>query len=249
MSKITLVNITKRFEERSVLRNLSLTFSEKQTSVLIGPSGCGKSTLLKILVGLIKPTTGHVYYNQDELNDQNVDRLRLQIGYVIQEGGLFPHLNVLKNITLQANFLGYEKSLIRDRLDFLIDLVQLPSVLLTLHPLDLSVGQRQRISLVRALFLDPPCIFLDEPFAALDPITRHELQIQLKNIFLQLKKSVILVTHDMKEALFFGDEIVLMQKGEVIQQGSYQDLALHPANPYVKTFLQQDPILLERVFL
>lgn len=236
--KIVLENVSKAFNHNEVLENTTLCFRENQTTALIGPSGCGKSTLLQLIVGLIKQTTGHIYFDQSELTPSTANTLRQKIGYVIQDGGLFPHLTAYENITLLARTLGYDPIFIRDRYTFLCELMQLPSGLFSLYPYELSGGQRQRISLMRALLLDPPCILLDEPFAALDPLTKRELQIQLKDIFSKLCKTAILVTHDMQEAAYFSDEIILMKEGRIVQRGSYQELLNNPKAPFVSEFIK-----------
>lgn len=235
---IDLKKVSKKFQHNQGVEEVSLTFEDGQTNVLIGPSGSGKSTLLRLIVGLISPTSGQIFIDNQEVNVKNILSQRRKIGYVIQEGGLFPHLTVLDNLSLLARFLGFSPMHIQERIAFLCDLVQLPKKLLDSYPLRLSGGERQRISLMRALMLDPPYLLLDEPFASLDPITRHELQLQLKQIFSQLNKSVILVTHDMREAAFLGCEIILMRAGRIIQKGPIQDLMQKPADPFVTSFIQ-----------
>lgn len=222
----------------SILNSTHLIIKEGITTALIGPSGCGKSTLLRLLVGLISPTTGQIYFDEQELTPQTVQHIRRQIGYVIQEGGLFPHLTALENVILLARFLKYDTTFIQKRINSPCQLVQLSPKILNLYPLQLSGGERQRVSLMRALMLDPAYLFLDEPLAALDPISRYELQQQLKQIFEALRKTVILVTHDMHEAAYFGHEIVLMKEGNIIQTGSFQELVKHPSDLFVSQFIQ-----------
>ena len=212
--------------------------------MLIGPSGCGKSTLLRLIVGLIAPSSGRVIVNDQELTPANAEALRHGIGYVIQDGGLFPHLTAERNVSLLARFLGRSDADVSKRVGELAQLVQLPDGALTRYPGDLSGGQRQRLGLMRALMLDPPLLLLDEPLGALDPITRSELQTQLKDIFARLNKTVILVTHDMGEAAYFGDAIVLMRDGQVVQNGTLDDLLHRPVAPYVSDFIraQRSPL-------
>lgn len=235
---VILKNVSKYFKEHGALEPTTLTIEDGKTTVLIGPSGCGKSTLLRLIVGLIPPTEGQIFFDSEEVNDTTINDLRKKIGYVIQDGGLFPHLNVRDNVTLFARFLGYSSLTIEERITFFCDLVKLPTNILNSYPLKISGGERQRVSLMRALMLNPDYILLDEPLAALDPVTRFELQVQLKQIFSYLQKTVILVTHDMREAAFLGSEIILMRQGKIIQKGSFQDLIRSPKEPFVTDFIQ-----------
>jgi osmoprotectant transport system ATP-binding protein len=239
---ITLENLSKTFGEEPLIKGLFLTFAEHQTTVLIGPSGCGKSTILRLILGLLSPTTGSIFFNYQKLTPLNVDQWRQQIGYVTQEGGLFPHLTARQNIVLMARFFYYEEGWIQQRLKELSELVRLPLRYLDQYPTELSGGQRQRVSLMRALFLDPRCLLLDEPLGALDPIARHKLQVELKQIFLDLHKTLVLVTHDMQEAAYLGDEIVLMRRGRISQKGSFQELVDHPAEHFVTEFIQHQQL-------
>ncbi len=237
-------NAAKNYGSQTALAPTSLTFAPGKTTVLIGPSGCGKSTLLRLLVGLIAPTSGRVIVNDSELTPENAQTRRHEIGYVIQDGGLFPHLTAERNVTLLATFLGRPDAEISRRVGELAELVQLPRESLSRFPANLSGGQRQRIGLMRALMLDPPLLLLDEPLGALDPITRVELQTQLKDIFARLNKTVVLVTHDMGEAAYFGDAIVLMRAGRIVQTGALSDLLERPAETYVTDFIraQRSPL-------
>jgi osmoprotectant transport system ATP-binding protein len=241
---IAVENVSKSYGKHTALAPTTLTFAPGQTTVLIGPSGCGKSTLLRIIVGLIRPETGRVLFGEQELTVENAQALRHAMGYVIQDGGLFPHLTAERNVTLLARFLKLPDGSIRTRVAELTGLVQLSQELLTRYPTALSGGQRQRVGLMRALMLDPALLLLDEPLGALDPITRSELQTQLKAIFARLGKTVILVTHDMGEAAYFGDAIVLMRDGHVVQCGTLADLLERPAEPYVAEFIraQRSPL-------
>jgi osmoprotectant transport system ATP-binding protein len=240
---ITLEKVTKSIGNESLLEETSLTFAEHQTTAIIGPSGCGKSTLLRLILRLAVQTSGTIYLDKQVLNSSNADYWRQQIGYVTQDGGLFPHLSVRHNIILMGNFLNYKPEWIEERLQKLSELIHLPPRLLSQYPSELSGGQRQRVSLLRALFLDPQCLLLDEPLGALDPISRYELQVELKQIFNRLGKTILLVTHDMREAAYFGDEILLMREGRVVQKGSHSELDHHPIEPFVTEFirLQQFP--------
>jgi osmoprotectant transport system ATP-binding protein len=229
--------LTKRFGAEHALGPIDLVF-EPGTTALIGPSGCGKSTLLRLLVGLIRPDAGEVRFDDAPLTDSSVAAVRRRVGYVIQDGGLFPHLSAADNVALMARQIGWDKARIQTRLAELALLVHLSEELLTRFPQQLSGGQRQRVSLMRALMLDPDVILLDEPLGALDPLVRSELQVDLKGIFARLGKTVVLVTHDLGEAGFLAQRIALMQSGRVLQLGSIASLYEAPADPFVTHFVR-----------
>lgn len=231
-------NIIKSFNSITALKGITLELPASQTSVLIGPSGCGKSTLIKLIVGIYKPNSGNIYIDGEEVTQQNIQKFRRKIGYVIQEGGLFPHLTAKQNVTLMANFCGWDKNQIEKRLEELAELTKISKDVLNRYPLHLSGGQNQRIGLMRALMLDPDLLLLDEPLGALDPMIRYELQSDLKNIFRTLNKTVLMVTHDLGEAEYFGDHIILMKDGLIIQQGIFQDFLKNPADIFVTKFIQ-----------
>ncbi|MEO6418883.1 MAG: ATP-binding cassette domain-containing protein [Polyangiaceae bacterium] len=228
----------------SALAATTLSFEAGSTTVLIGPSGCGKSTLLRIVLGLVEPDEGRVLFDGEALTRENAEVLRRRTGYVLQEGGLFPHLTAKKNVSLLADVLGRPEATSAARIAKLAELVRLPLQILSAFPHDLSGGERQRVSLMRALMLDPEWVLLDEPLGALDPITRRALQSELRDIFARLKKTVILVTHDMGEAAYFGDVIVLMRKGKIVQRGTARELLESPAEPFVSEFIraQRSPL-------
>jgi len=234
---LQLVGISKNYNGAPALAPTNLSIAEARTTVLIGPSGCGKSTLLRLIAGLILPESGSVTVEGVPLTPENIMDLRHRMGYVIQEGGLFPHLTVQGNVSLMARHLGWDATRIKDRLHELAGLVQLPPTLLDRYPAELSGGQRQRASLMRALMLDPRLLLLDEPLGALDPMIRYELQQELHAIFEKLAKTVVMVTHDIAEAAFFGHTLVLMRDGHIVQQGSIQELARSPAEPFVSDFI------------
>ncbi len=231
-------DVSKHLGGRPVLGRTNWELPAGRTSVLIGPSGCGKTTLLKIMVGLLRPDTGIVRVGQKILDANSVWELRRRFGYVIQEGGLFPHLTAMGNMTLMARHLDWTADRIEQRVEKLVQLTQFPTDGLTRFPAELSGGQRQRVSLMRALFLDPDYLFLDEPLGALDPLIRADLQNDLKQIFAKLKKTVVMVTHDLHEAVFFADEIALMNEGNIIQRGTAGDLVSRPATPFVERFIR-----------
>ena len=235
---IALENVSKTYGMQLALAPISLQFATGKITALIGPSGCGKSTLLRLMLGLIEPDSGRVIFDGQVLSREHVQRIRHAVGYVIQDGGLFPHLTARENAALLAKFLQRGARWVEDRILQLADLVKLPLAALDRYPQDLSGGQRQRVGLMRALMLDPEMLLLDEPLGALDPIVRSELQTELKSIFTKLGKTVILVTHDMNEAAYLASDIVLLREGRVVQRGTLNDLLHHPAEPYVKQFIQ-----------
>ena len=226
------------YGDLTVVRDLTMQVSHGQTVALIGPSGCGKSTVLKLAAGLLQPIGGSVVINGADLRDCDLRKVRQRIGYVVQSGALFPHLSAADNVTLGARYLRREPRFISERLAELADMVRLPWQLLQHYPGELSGGQRQRVSIMRALFLDPDVLLLDEPLGALDPMVRAELQQELHGWFASLRKSVLLVTHDMPEAAFFADHLVLMRDGQVLQQGSCRQLLQQPANEFVDAFVK-----------
>jgi osmoprotectant transport system ATP-binding protein len=245
---IDLNHVSKRYGSTTALHPLDLTITPGQTTVLIGPSGCGKSTLLRLMIGLIRPDSGTVRCEGEIIGPHNIEAIRHRMGYVIQEGGLFPHLTAHDNITLVARYLGWKRERINARVRELATLVQLPANRLGSYPTQLSGGQRQRVSLMRALMLDPAVLLLDEPLGALDPMIRADLQSDLRDIFRQLQKTVVLVTHDMGEAGFFGNTIILLRSGQIVQQGTLRDLLDQPAEPFVEAFInaQRSPLELSK---
>lgn len=238
-------DVSKSFGSQRVLDRVSLVVARGATTVLLGPSGGGKSTLLRVLNGLIAPETGEVFFDGQPLTASNSRRLRHRMGYVVQEGGLFPHLTAAGNISLLASHLGWDRDRIRERLKTLMDLARLPGEALDRYPAELSGGQRQRVGLMRALMLDPTVLLMDEPLGALDPITRSQLQTDLRDIFRDLKKTVIIVTHDLAEAAFFADEVVLLANGRIEQRGPMRELVQRPATTFVSDFVraQREPLL------
>jgi osmoprotectant transport system ATP-binding protein len=234
---VQLLAVAKHYAGAPALHPTDLSIERGKTTVLIGPSGCGKSTLLRVIIGLIPPDSGTIDFDASQITPVNIKMLRRRIGYVIQEGGLFPHLTARANILLMARHLGKSDEEVRARLLELCELTRFPENLLARYPLELSGGQRQRVSLMRALMLSPELLLLDEPLGALDPLVRASLQKDLKEIFVRLRQTALLVTHDLAEAAYFGDDIVLMNEGRVVQQGSITDLSERPANPFVSEFI------------
>ncbi len=230
-------NCRKTFGNVEALKRITLQIPAEKTTILIGPSGCGKSTLLRLMIGLLAPDAGEIYFDGQEIRSRDLLDMRREMGYVIQEGGLFPHLNARNNVTLMARYLRWPKDAIRDRLWELAEMTQFPKAALERYPAELSGGQRQRLALMRALMLNPKVLLLDEPLGALDPIIRFDLQGDLKRIFRRLGKTVVLVTHDLGEAGYFGDRLVLMRDGEIIQEGDMREFIRAPADPFVTRFL------------
>ncbi|WP_417471792.1 ATP-binding cassette domain-containing protein [Luteimonas mephitis] len=229
--------VSKRYGPTIALDALDLSIAAGSTTALIGPSGAGKSSVLRMLVGLEWPDSGQVRFDGEPLRRATLLEQRRRIGYVIQEGGLFPHLTGAGNAALLARTLGWDASRVEARLRELAELCRLPFAALSRYPAELSGGQRQRVGLIRALMLDPRVLLLDEPLGALDPVVRHELQAQMRDLFDALGKTVVLVTHDVAEAAWFGDTLVLLRNGRVLQQGSARDLLDAPADPFVREFM------------
>jgi osmoprotectant transport system ATP-binding protein len=240
---IEIQGASKSYQGREALHPITLQVPAERSLAMIGPSGCGKSTLLRLVVGLINPDKGQITIEGTPMNPGTARSLRLQMGYVIQDGGLFPHMTVAQNVTLMARQLKWERPRVDERLAHLAQLVQLPDHLLPRYPAQLSGGQRQRVGIMRALMLDPKVILMDEPMGALDPIVRASLQQDLKKIFQDLRKTVLMVTHDMGEAAFLGQEIVLMRDGSIVQKGPLEELRDQPADPFVIEFLKAQRVL------
>ena len=245
-SKIALRNVEMRFGDIVALDLTNLQIAAGQTTVLIGPSGCGKSTILRLIIGLLMPTSGIVEFEGAPVSQNNILTLRRRMGYVIQDGGLFPHLTAAQNVTLMARHLHtLQEDEIQAKLNELCELTRFPQEGLARYAVELSGGQRQRVSLMRALALDPDVLLLDEPLGALDPMVRASLQTELKEIFSRLGKTVILVTHDMAEAGYIADSIVLMREGRIIQQGTLDDLRERPADNFVSEFISAQRSLIQ----
>lgn len=228
----------KRYGQVVALERIDLEFAAGSTTALIGSSGSGKSTILRLLLGLEWSDHGCVRIDGRVLEVADVLALRRRVGYVIQEGGLFPHLTALGNLTLLPRHLGWSADRIRERAESLAALTHLPSDALDRYPAELSGGQRQRVALMRGLMADPDALLLDEPLGALDPIVRHELQDELKHLFDRLGKTVIVVTHDLAEAAWFADRLVLLREGAVVQDGTFEGLRDRPASEFVRQFVQ-----------
>jgi osmoprotectant transport system ATP-binding protein len=235
---VLLENVSHAFGGVPAVYPLTLAIPRAQTTVLVGPSGSGKSTLLRMMVGLVRPDTGQVLFDGRLLTPETAPEERRRMGLVLQGGGLFPHLTVAGNVALVARYLGWEPTRISSRAEALLARVQLPAEVLKRYPAELSGGQRQRVSLVRALMLEPALVLLDEPLGALDPITRSELQEDLRATFRALQTTVVLVTHDLGEAAYLGDGLVLFREGRMVQSGTAADFIHRPADEFVERFVR-----------
>jgi osmoprotectant transport system ATP-binding protein len=235
--QVDLRGISKHYGDSAALTDLDLVFPSAVTTALIGPSGCGKSTVLRLLVALIAPDAGEISVDGEPLATLDVIAWRRRIGYVIQEGGLFPHLSAGDNVTLMACHLGWDRVRTARRLEELVTLARFPREALGRYPTELSGGQRQRVGLMRALLLDPALVLLDEPLGAVDPLGRAELGHDLREIFHALGKTVVLVTHDVGEAAALADFVAVMRAGRVVQRGRFAEIAAAPADPFVAAFL------------
>jgi len=234
---VNLVDVSKHYAGATALHSTNLSVERGETTVLIGPSGCGKSTLLRLIIRLIEPDSGSIEFDDEPITSDIIGTLRRRIGYVIQEGGLFPHLTARANVLLMARHIGKPEDKMQNRLAELCELTRFSVNLLSRYPVELSGGQRQRVGLMRALMLSPELLLLDEPLGALDPLVRASLQKDLKEIFARLQQTVLFVTHDLAEAIYFGDEIVLMNDGRIVQKGSVTDLRDNPTDPFVLEFI------------
>jgi osmoprotectant transport system ATP-binding protein len=241
---IDIQHLTKQFASHAAVDNISLHVARGETLVLLGTSGCGKTTTLKMINRLIEPTSGSIQVDGIDVQQQAGPELRRRIGYVIQDGGLFPHYTVAEAIATVPNLLGWDKERVQARTNELIAKLQLPETALNRYPSELSGGQRQRVGLARALATQPPVVLMDEPFGALDPFTRRHVRRELFGLNELKETTVVLVTHDVSEAIELADRIALMDKGQIVQIGSPDDLLNRPVNDFVREFLDEKPIRL-----
>jgi osmoprotectant transport system ATP-binding protein len=238
---IEISNLTKRFQTHTAVDHVSLNVNKGETLVLLGTSGCGKTTTLKMINRLIEPTSGEIRINGIEVRQQPGPELRRRMGYVIQDGGLFPHYSVAEAIATVPKLVGWTSEQIVYRTQELMTKLQLPTTLLNRYPSELSGGQRQRVGLARALATHPPVVLMDEPFGALDPFTRRHVRRELFGLNELKETTVVLVTHDVNEALELADRIALMDKGRIVQIGPPDELLTHPATDFVREFLDDKP--------
>ena len=234
---IELTGVRKRFGETVALDLPGFVVPEGTVLALIGPSGCGKSTLLRLVVGLIRPDQGEVRVGGTVTSPATRAEILPRIGYVIQDGGLFPHLTALENAALVARHRGWTRDRVDARIAELLELTRLDRELLDRYPTELSGGQKQRVALMRALMLDPDVLLMDEPLGALDPMIRSRLQRDLREVFERLETTVLFVTHDLAEAATVSDEVALLRAGRLVQRGKPEELAASPADPFVTEFV------------
>ena len=234
---LELQNISKTFEGRLVLSDVNLIVPKGATHALIGSSGSGKTTLLRITLGLIPFDRGYVKINDQALLSFTQVEWADRIGYVPQDGGLFPHITGKNNVALIAKLRGWNKARIEARVEELRKVVDLDAEILAQFPREMSGGQKQRVSIMRAAMMNPEVMLLDEPMAALDPLIRRSLQRELKSIFKRLDKTVLLVTHDLGEAVYLAEEITMLHEGKILQRGTYRELLKNPATPFVSQFI------------
>ncbi|WP_420147120.1 ABC transporter ATP-binding protein [Spirosoma sp.] len=233
--------LTKKFATHTAVDNVTLEVSQGETLVLLGTSGCGKTTTLKMINRLIEPSSGFISVNGVDVRQQDAPALRRRIGYVIQDGGLFPHYTIAEAIATVPRLLNWEESVIQERTHELIARLRLPEAMLARYPSELSGGQRQRVGLARALAAKPPVVLMDEPFGALDPFTRRHVRRELFELNELKETTVVLVTHDVNEALELADRIALMDKGRIVQIGPPHELLNQPASDFVRDFLDEQP--------
>ncbi|MED3987124.1 betaine/proline/choline family ABC transporter ATP-binding protein [Peribacillus simplex] len=240
-------NVSKIYKGgKKAVKNISLDIKKGEFICFIGPSGCGKTTTMKMINRLIEPSKGKILINGENIMEKDPVELRRQIGYVIQQIGLFPHMTILENITLVPKLLKWNEQKKKERALELLQLVDMGPEYLERYPYELSGGQQQRIGVLRALASNPPLILMDEPFGALDPITRDALQEEFKNLQRTLDKTIVFVTHDMDEAIKLADRIVILKAGEIVQVGTPDEILRNPANEFVEEFIGKDRLLQTR---
>lgn len=243
---IEVKNVSKHFGSIKAVDNISFDVAEGEKLILLGTSGCGKTTTLKMINQLIEPSVGTIKVNGENVLTQSPQKLRRSIGYVLQHHGLFPHYTIAENIETVPSLLQWNKSKKQQRTKELLEQLHLSyEEYAHLYPSQLSGGQQQRIGVARALAADPPVLLMDEPFGALDPVTRSEIRKELMQLEAFQKKTIIMVTHDIQEAFIYGDRICLMDKGRIMQTGTPHELLFHPANEFVSNFLAEQHLQLE----
>ena len=241
---ITFEGVTHRYGATTALAGIDLTLADHELCILLGPSGSGKSTLLRLVNRLLEPASGRILVDGRDVRSYRPEALRLTIGYVIQDVGLFPHWKVRDNVATVPKLLGWERARISRRVEEVLDLVGLPARTYgDRYPHQLSGGEAQRVGVARALAADPPILLMDEPFSAVDPLGRHRIQEEFLAIQRRLKKTVVFVTHDVDEAVRLGDRIALLKEGRLVQHDRTEVLLEAPANPFVAEFMGQDRTL------
>lgn len=238
-------HISKHFNGIEAVKDVSFRVGEGETMVLLGTSGCGKTTTLKMLNRLIDATSGRIEILGKNIGEEKPEILRRSIGYVSQNNGLFPHYTVAENIAVVPKLQKWRESDIREHTGRLLEQLKLPDDFKDKYPGELSGGQQQRVAIARALIADPPVLLLDEPFGALDPVTRASVRRDFAELPALQQKTIVLVTHDVQEALEMGDHICLMDKGSIVQSGTAADLLFRPASDFVRSFFNEQRFLLE----
>ena len=235
---IEFVDVNKNFGEYHIIKNLSMKIEKGKITVIIGSSGCGKTTTLKMINKLILPTSGKIYIDGEDISQKDTIKLRRNIGYVIQQTGLFPHMTVKENIELIAKIENIDKNKMNMRTRELMKMINLDYEKFSeRYPLELSGGQQQRVGVARAFALDPAIILMDEPFSAVDPISRRQLQDELIAIQKKLEKTIVFVTHDIQEAVKIADKICLLNNGEIMQYDTPENIIKNPKNDFVRNFV------------
>lgn len=237
--------VEKYFGKTKAVDKISFEISEAENVVLLGTSGCGKTTTLRMINRLIEISSGSIYVAGKNIKEVSPEDLRRNIGYVLQHNGLFPHYTIAENIAVVPNLLQWPKNKIAKRVSELLEQLSLPQEYLSLYPTQLSGGQQQRVGLARALAADPPVLLMDEPFGALDAVTRGNITKEFSQLEVLKKKTIVLVTHDIREAFDMGDKILLMDKGRIVQSGTPTDLLFKPANEFVSGFFEAQQMQLE----
>jgi osmoprotectant transport system ATP-binding protein len=238
MPHIVLDDVSKSYGQEEALRAAHVEFADGVTTAVVGTSGSGKSTLLQVINGLVRPSAGTVHVFGKPIDYGRLPELRRQIGYAVQGTGLFPHLTVEKNITLLARLVGWSKDRSRTRAMELMNLVGLPWDYAARYPFELSGGQQQRVGLCRAMMLNPPIFLLDEPFGALDPVTRQEIHQEFLRLQASEPRTIVLVTHDLREALKLAQRLAVLDRGRIVQHGPCEEIVEAPATEFVRTFFR-----------
>ncbi|WP_415326999.1 ABC transporter ATP-binding protein [Chryseobacterium sp. MMS23-Vi53] len=242
---IKVESVSKKFNGKPAVDHISFQANDKEILVLLGISGCGKTTTLKMINRLIEADSGNIFINGENIRSQNVEKLRMGIGFVMQNAGLFPHYNIRENIAVVPELLKWDKKKIQTRTEELLFKLHLPEEILSRFPHELSGGQQQRVGIARALIANTPILLMDEPFGALDNITKADIHAEFKSLEELKNKTIILVTHDVQEAFELGHRICLMDKGKIVQIGSPKEMLYHPENDFVRNFFAENRLLLE----
>jgi osmoprotectant transport system ATP-binding protein len=238
MPEILFQGVSKTYGKEAALQDVTIKFADGVTTAVVGPSGSGKSTLLQLINGLVQPNAGTVHVFDKPIDYRRLPELRRQIGYAVQGTGLFPHLTAGKNITLLARLAGWSRDRCRARAVELMNLVGLPWDYAARYPFELSGGQQQRVGLCRAMMLNPPIFLLDEPFGALDPVTRQEIHQEFLRLQGSEPRTIVLVTHDLREALKLAQRLAVLDHGRIVQHGPYEEIVKAPATEFVRTFFR-----------